>query len=182
VINAINAADAGGGVAASFATVGNGIVLTDTAGGGASPTVTPFDGSSAAADLGLTNAAVGNVITGSDANAPVVNGIFSSLGKLRDALQANDQAGITRAAGMIEEDLARVVRVRGETGARVQEIESRQGRLEDQNVATKSLLSSLQDTDFPDAIARFQTLQTALQATLQTAGQTLNLSLLDFLR
>ena len=35
--------------------------------------------------------------------------------------------------------------------------------------------------DFPEAIARFQTLQTALQATLQTAGQTLNLSLLDFL-
>jgi flagellin-like hook-associated protein FlgL len=181
VINAINAADGGAGITASFATVGNGIVVTDTAGGGSPPRVDPVNGSDTAADLGLANAAVGNVITGSDAAAPVVRGIFSSLGKLRDALKTNDQAGITRAAGTIDEDLDRVVRVRGETGARVQEIESRQGRLEDQNVATKSLLSSLADTDFPEAIARFQTLQTALQATLQTAGQTLNLSLLDFL-
>jgi flagellar hook-associated protein 3 FlgL len=181
VINAINTADAGGGLTASFATVGNGIVLTDTAGGGVSPVVTPVNGSDAAADLGLTSPAVGNVITGSDANAPVVEGIFSSLGKLRDALRANDQPGITLAAGKLGEDASRVVRIRGETGARVQDVESRQGRLEDQNVATKSLLSSLADTDFPDAIARFQTLQTALQATLQTAGQTLNLSLLDFL-
>jgi hypothetical protein len=31
-------------------------------------------------------------------------------------------------------------------------------------------------------VARFQTLQTALQATMQTSGQILNLSLLDFLR
>jgi flagellar hook-associated protein 3 FlgL len=73
------------------------------------------------------------------------------------------------------------VRVRGETGARVQELESRQNRLDDENLATKSLLSELQDTDFTDAISRFQTLQNALQAAMQTAGATMNLSLLDFL-
>ena len=69
----------------------------------------------------------------------------------------------------------------GEVGARVRDIESRQGRLEDQNVGTKSLLSSLADTDFTEAVARFQTLQNSLQATLQTTGQILNLSLLDFI-
>jgi flagellar hook-associated protein 3 FlgL len=63
----------------------------------------------------------------------------------------------------------------------VQELESRQNRLDDQNVATKSLLSSLEDTDFTEAVSRFQTLQTALQASLQTSGRMLNLSLLDFL-
>jgi flagellin-like hook-associated protein FlgL len=35
--------------------------------------------------------------------------------------------------------------------------------------------------DFTDAVARFQTLQTALQASLQTGARILNLSLLDFL-
>ena len=45
----------------------------------------------------------------------------------------------------------------------------------------RRLLSSLSDTDFTEAVARFQTLQNALQATLQTTGQMLNLSLLDFL-
>ena len=182
VINAINTADGGAGVTASFATVGNGIVLTDTAGGGGTLAVTPIEGSDAAADLGLAGvAAVGNVITGNDAAAPVVDGIFSSLGKLRDALHTNDQAGITAAAETLQQDLERVVRVRGEVGARVRDIESRQGRLEDQNVGTKSLLSSLADTEFTEAVARFQTLQNSLQATLQTTGQILNLSLLDFI-
>jgi flagellar hook-associated protein 3 FlgL len=182
VINAINTASGGVGVTASFATVGNGIVLTDTAGGGGTLSVTPIEGSDAAADLGLAGvAAVGNVITGTDVAAPVVEGIFSSLGKLRDALHTNDQAGITEAAELVQNDLERVVRVRGETGARVRDVETRQGRLEDQNVGTKSLLSSLADTDFTEAVARFQTLQNSLQATLQTTGQILNLSLLDFI-
>jgi len=63
----------------------------------------------------------------------------------------------------------------------VQELESRQNRLDDENLAAKSLLSSMEDTDFTDAITRFQTLQTALQASLQSAGKILNLSLMDFL-
>jgi flagellar hook-associated protein 3 FlgL len=114
-------------------------------------------------------------------NAPSVEGIFSSLGKLRDALHTNDQDGITAAAEGLDVDHARVVRVRGETGARVQELEARHGRLDDQNVATKTLLSSLSDTDFTEAVARFQTLQTALQATMQTSGKILSQSLLDFI-
>ena len=182
VIDAINTAAGGAGVTASFAAVGNGIVLTDTVGGAGTPSVAAVNGSAAAADLGLAGAeAVGNVITGTDANAPRVAGVFASLARLRDALHANDQDGITAAGGLLESDHSRVVRVRGETGARVRELESREGRLEDQNVASKSLLSSLADTDFADAVARFQTLQNSLQATLQTTGQILDLSLLDFL-
>jgi flagellin-like hook-associated protein FlgL len=182
VIDAINTAAGGTGMTASFANVGNGIVLTDTAAGPGTMSVTPLNGSDAAADLGLTTPPVGNVVTGTDVNGPVVEGVFSSLAKLRDALQTNDQSAITAAAGLLQNDHDRVVRVRGQTGARVQELESRQGRMQDQNVATKSLLSSLSDTDFTEAVTRFQTLQNALQATMQTAGQVLNLSLLDFLR
>jgi flagellar hook-associated protein 3 FlgL len=182
VINAINTADAGGGVTASFATVGNGIVLTDTAGGPGTVAVLGIDGVDTASDLGLTGVTpVGNVLAGRDVNKPAVDGLFSSLTRLRDALHANNQVEITAAAEMLQADHERVVRVRGQTGARVQEIESRQGRMQDQNVATKSLLSSLQDTDFTEAVAKFQTLQNSLQATLQTTGQILHLSLLDFL-
>jgi flagellar hook-associated protein 3 FlgL len=121
------------------------------------------------------------VITGTDVDPVTPQGIFANVARLRDALQSNDQAGITAAAEGLKEDYDRVVRMRGETGARVQEVESRQNRLEDQNIATKALLSSLQDTDFTDAITRFQTLQTALQATLQSSSKILNLSLMDFL-
>src|SRR4029077_16622962 len=52
VIDAINTADGGNGITASFATMGNGIVLTDTSVGAGSPSVTSQNFSTAAADLG----------------------------------------------------------------------------------------------------------------------------------
>ena len=183
VINAINTASTGAsaGVTASFATSGNGLVLTDTAGGGGSVSVTSINNSFAAADLGLTNAAVGNVITGTDIDPVAASGVFSNLMKLRDALTSNDQQSITAASEGIKADYDRVVQIRGETGARVQELEARTDRLADQNIATQSLLSSVEDTDFTETIAKFQTLQTALQASMQTASKVMNLSLLDFI-
>ena len=182
VINAINAASGGAGVTASLAGSGNGIVLTDTAGGAGTVTVTPMNFSDAAADLGLLAApAAGNVITGADVNVVSAAGVFASLGRLRDALRANDQQGITASAEGLAADYARAARVRGETGARVQSMEARQGRLEDQDVATKALLANLAEVDLTEAISRFQTLQTSLQASMQTSASILNMSLLDFL-
>jgi flagellar hook-associated protein 3 len=182
VIDAINAADGGAGVTASLATSGNGIVLTDAAGGAGTPSVAPLNFSDAAADLGLlASPAAGDVITGADVNPVSAGGVFANLGRLRDALRGNDQKGITAAAEGLAADYARATRVRGETGARVQSFEARQGRLEDQDVATKALLATLSEVDMTEAISRFQTLQTALQASMQTSATMLNLSLLDFL-
>ena len=45
----------------------------------------------------------------------------------------------------------------------------------------KTLVSSLQDADYAQTISQFQTLQTSLQATLQTQARLLHLSLLDFI-
>jgi flagellar hook-associated protein 3 FlgL len=184
VIGAINAAASAAGVnvVADFTTTGNGIRLTDNTVGGATFAITAQNFSEAVNDLGFKDVApAGNTLTATDVAPVRAQGIFADLGKLRDALHANDQSGITAAAEGLIGDFDRVARLRGETGARVQEMESRQGRMEDQNVATQSLLSSLADTDFTKAITEFQTLQTALQATMQTSARTLNLSLMDFI-
>ena len=58
----------------------------------------------------------------------------------------------------------------------------RRNKIEDQNVATQSLLSELEDTDFNAAIVKFQTLQTSLQASMQAASTTLDMNLMDFLK
>jgi flagellin-like hook-associated protein FlgL len=183
VIDAINTAatTAGAAVVTGFTVTGNGIVLTDTAGGPGTLALTALNFSTAAADLGLTGTSAGGVITGTDVNPVEPGGVFSHLAALRDALRNNDQNAITAAAEGLADDFDRVVRIRGETGARVQEIEARQQKLEDQNIASRALLSSLEDVDFTDAVARFQTLQTALQASLQTSARILDLSLMDFL-
>lgn len=181
VINQINTA-AAGKVTASFAGTGNGLVLTDNTVGVTPLSITPLNFSKAAADLGLMAApASGNTITGADANQIVTPGIFSDLQKLRDALRGNSTSGITTAAEGLTVDAANVIQLRGTTGARVQELESRSERIDDENVATKALLSQLQDADMTETITQFQTLQNSLQATLQTTAQTLNLSLLDYL-
>ncbi|HMB94984.1 MAG TPA: flagellar hook-associated protein FlgL [Tepidisphaeraceae bacterium] len=183
VIDAINnaASTAGAGVTASFATTGNGLVLTDTAGGGGTMAVAAVNFSTAVQDLGLTAAPVGGVISGSDVNPVEPDGIFTHINELRVALRSNDTSKITEAAQGLQADFDRVVRIRGQAGAKVQEVQSRQQTLDSQNIATKSLLSSLEDVDFTSAISTYQTLQTSLQAALETAGKTLNLSLLDFL-
>lgn len=167
VLNKVNAANVG--VRAEINSTGTGIDLVNQT-QGLQMTVAENGAGTTASQLGLaTSAAV----------TPV--GIFASLAKLRDALQSGDQAQITAAADALKQDYDRVVRVRGMAGAKVQELDDRQTRMNDQNLATRALLSNLQDVDFTEAITRFQTLQTALQATLQMSGKTLNLSLLDFL-
>jgi flagellar hook-associated protein 3 FlgL len=181
VINAINTADGGAGVTASFANTGNGIVLSDSTGGPGTLAVSSINFSTAAKDLGLDGAASGATLTGKDTNGIEVSGLFGNLQKLRTALEANDPAGITAAAEGLKADYDRIVRVRGETGAKVQELDARDSRLQDENLASTKLLSDLQDTDFTSTISRFQTLQTALQASLQTTAKIMNLSLMDFL-
>lgn len=182
VIDAINTADGGGGVTASFSTSGNGIVLNDSTAGAGTLAVTAVNFSLAADDLGLAVTASGATLTGKDVNGIRSVGLLGNLARLRDALASGDQAEITAAAEGLQVDLDGVVRMRGAVGARVQEMESRQARLEDQELANKSLLSQLEDADYNEAITRFQSLQTALQANLQTTGRLLSQSLLDFLR
>jgi flagellin-like hook-associated protein FlgL len=49
-------------------------------------------------------------------------------------------------------------------------------------VSTQIFLSNVQDLDFAEAVTRMQAAEIQLQASLQTAGRLLNVSLMDFLR
>ncbi|MFN4243621.1 MAG: flagellar hook-associated protein FlgL [Tepidisphaerales bacterium] len=181
VMDLINTAT-GGNVVASFSSVGNGIVLTDTTSGTGNLSVQSINFSTAAADLGIAGSVAGSVLSGTDVNPVRARGVFDHLLRLANALEQNDQREITLAAAGLREDLDRVVRVRGETGARVREVEARTDSLEVQRLATQAMLSEVKDTDYPATIARFQLLQTTLQANYQTTARVNQLSLLDFLR
>jgi flagellar hook-associated protein 3 FlgL len=170
----------GGKITAAFATTGNGIVLTDRTTGTGKLFVTPLNGATTAADLGLTTPAAGNVINGSDVNPINVSGIFADLQKLRVALRNNDTAGITAAAEGLTNDSQKVSDVNGSVGARLQELTSRSTDLSTQTLANKTLLSNFQDVDYTTAVTTYQTLQTNLQAALAATSKTLNLSLLNY--
>lgn len=181
VINTINTA--AGYAMASFATTGNGIVLTDnSASGTASFAVTPLNFSTAASDLGLTTSSGGtNTITGKDVNPSESTGIFADLNNLLTALQTNDTAGITAAATSLAADQTRLTAVSGMAGAQAQAMQHRQDAIQDQNTSLQTMLTNVQGVDYTTAVAQFTQLQTSLQAALAAAGQTINQSLLDYL-
>lgn len=181
VIDAINLADGGGGVAASLDGTGNRIILNDGT-GASGPRVMSVNGSTAAKDLGLDIAPSNRTLTGNQIGGLAGSGLFANLAALRDGLLHNDTAAITRAATALQADLDRVIRIHGQVGASAQEVQGRQNQLDDQNVTLEGMLSQLQDTDYNEAITRFTALQTALQANLQTAGRVLGQSLLDYLQ
>jgi len=180
VLNQINTA-AGAKLTASFSTTGNGIVLTDNTTGAGTLTVTPLNGSTAAADLGLNSPAVGNTITGTDVNPIATSGVFTDLLNLSNALKNNDTNGITNAAQGLAADSAQTTLVRATAGATSQELQNQATQITAENTATQTMLSQLQDVDYTTAISQYQTLQTSLQAALETAAQSPDLTLADYL-
>ncbi|MDX1947981.1 MAG: flagellin [Pirellulaceae bacterium] len=178
-------------VVARLAQSGNGIELID---GNATPTatlqVTRSFQSFAAIDLGLvaqgettTSAASTSpdTITAGDVNPLEVAGVFNSLGRLHDALLANDVPAIERALALLDQDFDRVNAARAEVGARGQSLETLHGRLEDENIQLQGSLSDEIDTDLAEAISNLTARQAALEASLQLTARTFQLSLLDFL-
>jgi len=189
VIDAINAAAAGAGVAvtASLATTGNGIRLVDTTGVDGTLRVERLNLSYAVDDLGLTDlqaAGAGASVeaVGQDVNGIVPPGVFTALQRLYDALISGDTKGITEAGNAVQRLLGEVNGVLGEVGARAKAMSDRRARTEEAVDATRKVLSEVEDLDYTQAITRFQQAQVALQANLMTGSLTLNLSLLDFLK
>ena len=177
-INAINvaAAAAGSALAAAFDASVPGLVLSNAT------AVTSAGESNAALDLGISGAAVAGTITGEDVNPITSEGVFGHMRALVAALERNDTAAATSAIADLEADEAKAIDARGEVGGRLQELELRQGVLADQTLATRELLSRIEEVDFAEAVVEYQTLQSSLQAQMQTTSQMLNLSLFDYLR
>ncbi len=189
VVALINAGT-GGAVTAALVGTGNGIELTDTTAGPGSLTMETAgdnglgNGYDVAAELGFgsgNNTTAGAILTGTDVNQAQPNGVFSHLIELRDAMFAGDRGAIGRAAGKLKDDETNLINFHGKLGARVQALEERSQRLEDNKLALEKLRSDIRDIDFSEAVTRYQNLYTALQANLMSAGQLSRTSLLDYL-
>ena len=188
VLNAIKAAAEAAGILipsefdAGLASDGNGFELRDLTVGTAELQVTAQNGSAAARDLGILGSSNGATLAGEDRAMVAVEGVFGHLKALRDALMADNGAGIAFATQRLEADIARTIEARAEVGVRARRVQDAVSREEDLRIQDLSLKSNLQDLDFTDAAIRFSQLQQQLQAGLTTAGQITSLTLLDFLR
>lgn len=181
VLDRLNAAG-GGALTAGLATHGNGLVITDNTAGGGTLALEALNHSPVAVELGLNVTAAGGQLLGRDVNPQRVDSPFTALLELRAGLLNNDRNLLTRAGERIERVLSGMQQAQGRIASLAGTLADRVERIETERDASEVLLSDVRDTDMSEAIVRFQQLQTALQANLQTAARVMNLSLLDYLR
>lgn len=189
VLDAINTAAAGAGVAvnASLAATGNGIRLMDGTGGAGTLAVERLNYSYAIDDLGL-NVTVADAadteLVGNDPNGVRPDSVFSALISLYEALTqggTNVEQAITAAGEKINQFIDMTNQWQGIVGARSKAMQTRLDFTEDAVITTQALLSETKDLDYTEAVTRFQLAQTTLKANLMSAQSMLSLSLLDFL-
>ncbi len=194
VLDAINAAAAGAGLTVGapgaagtdlnigFAPTGNGFRFEDNTAGGGDFAVTQLNRSLAATQLGIfKNVGAAGTIAGDDVARVKTDSVFTHLIALRDALLANDSAGITLAGEGLERSIDLVAEARAGIGVKTQRLEQQQERLGQLQIAEKTTLSQLQDADLTEVITRLAALQQQLQASLRSGIGSSQLSLLDFL-
>lgn len=171
----------GGAFTASLATSGSGLVLTDNTAGAGALSVAAVNYATTLSDLGLDVPPTGPTLIGQDVNPAIVDGPFTALVELRDALLSDDARRISDAAERLQRVLPEMQRVQGRLAALASQMLDRQNRLESEATFHQVLLSDVRDADVTETVVKFQQAQTALQANLATAGQILNLSLLNYL-
>ena len=195
-INIINQTsfNAGASVTAQLATNGNGIELVDSSATTTGDlTVQTVEGSQAAQYLGFvpdgqtqvtshaTDASGNYVLTSDDRNTQEVDGLFNSLLRLKAALKTGDVTKIGAAITPLDNDLSKISFSRAEIGSRSQSLDVIKTRLQDENTQLQSSLSDETDVDLVKAISDLTGKQYALQASLQTTANILQLSILNFL-
>jgi len=120
-------------------------------------------------------------ITGSDVNPGEVNGVFTALVRLDQALRTNDDVGIQRAMAMLDGSSTQINLAPGRGWSTAAGLDTLNGGLATEVTTLKESLSTEIDTDLPTALSDLAGRQAAFQAALQTAATVSKLSLLDFL-
>lgn len=176
-------------VTASLASVGNGLTLS--ANNGAQPiSISSVGGSQAVWGLGLippgqasvtgTPTGTTSEISGRDVSGIEVEGIFNSLIRLREAVEAGRPEDIERIAAGLDDDVQRMSLARGLVGTRQQSIESLTDLNAEQQIQLTEAESDELDADLAQVISDLAAREAAMQASLQLIGRASQLSLFDY--
>jgi flagellar hook-associated protein 3 FlgL len=107
---------------------------------------------------------------------------LNSLVALRDALTANNIAGVSTAQSGLIAGEDNLVSALAEHGGLQTRIEANQSQQKDRADNLESLVSKETDADLPTTIVKLNQTQTAYQAALQSAANIMRISLLDYIK
>lgn len=180
VVDAVNAIDPGN-LVASLNAVGNGISITDNSGVG--PLSVVENELTQRLGLGGTEPGADNTVplVGEDPNPQRSEGIVDLLIRLRDALEAEDDAALAAVDEQLDQELRRFNTERGDVGRRLQALDQASNAIENEILLINESLSNVFDTDLTEAITQLSNVQTYFEATQRIAVQTIQLNLFQFL-
>jgi flagellin-like hook-associated protein FlgL len=128
-----------------------------------------------------TSGGTSETLVAEDTNPIETEGVFNTLIRLRDAVEAYDIEEMQRIIEMLDVDYDRLSFGRAEVGVRGQGLDAIGIRNQDDQVELRSALSSDIDIDFAQAATEFAARQASYEASLRTISNMFRLSLLDFL-
>lgn len=107
---------------------------------------------------------------------------FATLITFRDNLLADDTGALGLDAGLLNDQLDVMLRLRSEIGAVVRRADTSLVRLADDEVRLRIDLAMIEELDLAQTIVELQMSETAYEAALGVAARSMSLSILDFLR
>jgi flagellar hook-associated protein 3 len=107
--------------------------------------------------------------------------IIEDLENYVDGLNEKDDDKIQTFLGQIDDHIDNVLAALGEIGAKSNRIDFIQSRIEDNDISYTSLLSSIQDVDYAEAIIKFKSLESIYRASLSVGAQVIQPTLVDFI-
>jgi flagellar hook-associated protein 3 FlgL len=182
VLNDINAVDPGT-LTASLNSVGNGISITDNDGVSTGPLTVTSNPISQALGIAGTQSSTNPAtpLVGTDVNPQQASGVFNLLIQLQSALQSNNNAELTRLQPLFQQELQQVSTVQANVGSQQQLLSQVQTQTSSLQTNLQSSISNLQDVNMASAITQLTEIQTALQATLQVAASSMQLSIFSYI-
>ncbi len=120
-------------------------------------------------------------VTGEEAFKKNVD-VFQTLVDLRDAFKNRDIAAIHGLIDQVDQAMDQVLQSNASLGAKINRYELLLDQYRSEDVRLEAFLSSVEDTDMPRAITDLNKEQTVLETALKVLAQTVNISLVDFIR
>ena len=143
---------------------------------------TALDVNSTASDTAAIMLEVDGGTTASDLGIQGGSDFLKTLAVLQEALEKNDRYAILNMLDQFDLILAKLVEKGSEVGVRTNQLDAMNNRITATEIETSELKSDIEDADMVEYLTKFAMQQTALEAIMSTAAQSMQISLFNFLR
>jgi len=163
ILNAINSLNIDANASINSSKTALDVNSTST---GSAAVVCEVDGGTTSSELGIQGA----------------TDFLKSMAVLKEALDKNDRYGLLNILDQFDLILNKLTEERSGVGVRSSQLDAMNNRIVNTEVEISDLKSEIEDADMVEYLTKFAMQQTALQAIMSTAAQSMQISLLNFLR